>query len=53
VDGVPKLPDGKVDVVGLLYSDDNLYQYPTYPSDDQDAYGIGVQYNQTYADRGA
>ena len=38
------LSDGKVDVVGLLFSDEDVYQYPTYPSDDQDAYEIGMSY---------
>ena len=41
VTGVPNLPDGKIDAVGLLFSDNNLDQYPTYPDNDQDAYKIG------------
>ena len=53
VSGVSDLSNGKPDVVSMLYSDNDLYQYPTYPSDDQDAYGIAVQYNQTYYERGA
>jgi len=34
VNGVAKLADGKIDAIGLLYSDENLYIYPTYPGDD-------------------
>lgn len=45
VDGVSDLSNGKEDVVGMLYSSNNLYQYPTYPGDDQDAFDIGIQYN--------
>ena len=40
--GIEELDDGSPDVVGLLYSDKKLYEYPTYPSDNQDAYGIGI-----------
>ena len=42
VSGVADLPDGKVDAVALLFSDSDLYYYPTYPSNDQDAYDIGM-----------
>ena len=52
VSGVAKLPDGKIDAVGLLYSDEDLYTYPTYPGDNQDAYNIGVQYSTNYAKKG-
>lgn len=48
VSGVSTLDDGKVNAVGLLYSDKDIVQYPTYPSDDQDAYNIGRQYSRTY-----
>ena len=34
VDGAVTLPDGRIDAVGLLYSDADLYQYPTYPGYD-------------------
>ena len=48
VNGVDDLPDGKINAVGLLFSDDDIDQYPTYPSDNQDAYDIGRQYKTTY-----
>ena len=34
VPNAPKLSNGKVDVVSLLYNTDDMYQYPTYPNDD-------------------
>ena len=41
VNGVGNLPDSKkVDAIGLLFSNDDLAEYPTYPSWDQDAYEI-------------
>lgn len=52
VDGVDELSNGRDDVVGMLYSSNDLYQYPTYPGDDQDAYDIGIQYDVNYAERG-
>lgn len=42
---VSDLSDGKVNAVGLLFSNDDLSQYPTYPEPDQDFYNIGVQKN--------
>ena len=48
VSGVGKLSDGKVDAVGLLFSDEGYTQYPTYPDWDQDAYDIGMQPNANY-----
>ena len=53
VNGISELPSGQKNVVEMLYSHDNLYRYPTYPGDDQDAFDIGIQYNATYAERGA
>ena len=32
----------------MIWSEEDLYEYPTYPSDNQDAYDIGVQFSQTY-----
>jgi hypothetical protein len=52
VSSVPKLPDGKIDGVGLLYSNESMYTYPTYPGDDQDAYNIGVQDDVNYSKKG-
>lgn len=43
VSGVEDLSDGKVDAVGLLYSDSDFVQYPTYPDHNQDGSGIAVQ----------
>jgi len=43
--GVSDLDGGKVDPVGLLYSDKGFDQYPTYPDPGQDAYDIAVQPN--------
>lgn len=34
VSGVGDLSDGKVDAVGLLYSDQDVEQYPTFPETD-------------------
>ena len=33
ISGVGDLSDGKSDAVGLLFSDEDLYQYPTYLTD--------------------
>ena len=47
VTGVGDLPNGKVNAVGLLYSNDDFTQYPGYNTPDndmnQDPYDIGVQ----------
>lgn len=51
MEGVDDLSDGKVNAIGLLFSDNDLYEYPTYPSGDIDYYGIGVQ-NNTYYNKG-
>ena len=48
VSGVSDLPNGKVDAVGLLFSENNLDQYPTYPGEDQDAYEVGKQKTTSY-----
>lgn len=43
VGNVPNLSDGKVDAVGLLYSDEDFEQYPCYDTDNQDCFGVAVQ----------
>jgi len=53
VSGVDELSNGRANVVGMLYSSNDLYQYPTYPSDDHDAFNIGFQFNYDYSENGA
>ena len=45
VSGVENLPDGKIDAIGLLFSDNDISQYPSTTIDE---YKIGVQFNDTY-----
>ena len=48
--GVKKLSDGKVNAVGLLYTDADVSEYPSYPELDQtyqDYYNVSVQQNFT------
>ena len=46
--GVDDLSDGKVDAVALLYSENDVTQYPTYPENNQDGNDIAVQYDLDY-----
>lgn len=48
VSGVDKLSDGKTNAVGLLYSDNDLEQYPC--DNNQNCFGIGVQDEIDYFD---
>ena len=48
--GVKSLSDGKVNAVGLLYSNADVSEYPSYPELDQtyqDYYNVSVQQNFT------
>ena len=45
VSGVENLPDGKIDAIGLLFSDNDISQYPSTTIDE---YKIGVQFSDTY-----
>jgi len=50
VSGVKSLSDGKVNAVGLLFSDSDVSEYPSYPELDytyQDYYNVTVQQNFT------
>ena len=49
VNDVADLPDGKVDAVGLLYSDDNFEQYKCYPDYNQNCEDVGVTIDQDLA----
>ena len=46
--GVGDLSNGKYNVIESLFSTEDLYQYPTYPSYDQDYYNIGNQEDIDY-----
>ena len=42
VSGVDDLPSGDIDPVGLLFSEEDMSDYPCYPELTQDCYGISV-----------
>ena len=43
-----KTASGKLDAIGLLYSDEHVDEYPSYPSDNTDYYNVSVTNNPNH-----